>query len=64
MNTFDFVKRFTLNNNIKQIVVGSEEWGKLVSYIGTFYPDLDSEYYGNELFEELFDLNITIVHPD
>ena len=64
MTTFDYVKRFTVNNNIKKLIVGSEEWDKLVKYVSTFYPDLDSEYYGNILFEELFDLKIEIINSD
>ena len=64
MTTFDYVKRFTTNNNIKTIVVGSKDWDNLVKYVSTFYTNLDSEYYGSELFEELFDLNINVVHPD
>ena len=64
MTTFDYVKRFTVNNNIKKLIVGSEEWDKLVKYVSTFYPDLDSEYYGNIMFNDLSDLNVNVINLD
>mgnify|MGYP003349571915 FL=1 len=64
MNEFDFVTRFVKQNNIKQIVVGSEMWDKLINYVSTFYPDLDSEYYGNIMFNDLSDLNVNVINLD
>lgn len=64
MNTFDLVRRFVSQNSVKHIVIGSNMWNKLIKYVGTFYPDLDSEYYGNIMFLELYDLNITVSSPD
>jgi hypothetical protein len=60
MNTFNTVSQFVQDNNVTQITVGNNVWNDLINYVSGFYPNLDSEYYGNIMFNELFDLNVKI----
>jgi expansin (peptidoglycan-binding protein) len=64
MNTFNIVKTFITQNNINTIKVGDEKWGRLINVISNIYPELDSEYYGNVLLNELYDLKVNVSIPE
>lgn len=64
MNTFELVSKYVKENNITEIVVGDNNWINLIKHISKHYPNLDSEYFGNVLFEELIDLNVKFTFED